>query len=302
MRETGRKSLLHFLKRRRDHCGSGGPVFSHAAVFCRIEWWADLLRKGEISWITFTIMGDPAAAQVRPALKGSLVPPDQREPLAAPVPRGSRVRPALKGSLVPPDQREPLAAPAPRGSRVRPALKGSLVPPDQREPPAVPASRGSRVRPVPKESQVLLAPLAAPAPRERFPQAAPRPSTRFRPQFTPGQSIDLFPGAADPTGNITQPSSQQVGLAAGNYLVSYKVSATLSQPGYLQVTPSWGGSAHLESGVYFATTANGSSAVGSAHFILQAPSATTFTLTYSGSIAARSGEVGLTLLRLQQTP
>lgn len=124
----------------------------------------------------------------------------------------------------------------------------------------------------------------------------------FQAQFTPGQSIDLFPGAADPTGNITQPSSQQVGLAAGNYLVSYKVSATLSQPGYLQVTPSWGGSAHLESGVYFATTANGSSAVGSAHFILQAPSATTFTLTYSGSIAARSGEVGLTLLRLQQTP
>ena len=124
----------------------------------------------------------------------------------------------------------------------------------------------------------------------------------FQAQFTPGQNIDLFPGAADPTGNITQPSSQQVGLAAGNYLVSYKVSATLSQPGYLQVTPSWGGSAHLESGVYFATTANGSSAVGSAHFILQAPSATTFTLTYSGSIAARSGEVGLTLLRLQQTP
>ena len=193
MRETGRKSLLHLLKRRRDHRGGGGPVFLHAAVFCRIEWWADLLRKGEISWITFTIMGDPAAARVRPAPKGSLVPPDQREPLAAPAPRGSRVRPALKGSLVPPDQREPLAVPAPRGSRVRPALKESLVPPDQREPLVAPASRGSRVRPVPKESQVPLDQREPPAPQERFPQAAPRPSTRFRPSSLPGRALTCFP-------------------------------------------------------------------------------------------------------------
>ena len=196
MRETGRKSLLHLLKRRRDHRGSGGPVFLHAAVFCRIEWWADLLRKGEISWITFTIMGDPAAARVRPAPKESLVPPDQREPLAAPAPRGSRVRPALKESLVPPDQREPPAVPAPRGSKVRPVPKESLVPPDQREPLVAPASRGSRVRPVPKESQALLAPQAppaAPAPRERFPQAAPRPSTPFRPSSLPGRALTCFP-------------------------------------------------------------------------------------------------------------
>ncbi len=236
MRETGRKSLLHLLKRRRDHCGSGGPVFLHAAVFCRIEWWADLLRKGEISWITFTIMGDPAAAQarpalresqalpdqreppaapvprgsrVRPALKESLVPPDQREPLAAQVPRGSRVRPALKESLVPPDQREPLAAPAPRGSRVRPAPKGSLVPPGQREPLVAPASRGSRVRPVLKESQALLAPQAppaAPAPRERFPQAAPRPSTPFRPSSLPGRALTCFPARRTQQGISPSPA------------------------------------------------------------------------------------------------
>ena len=169
MRETGRKSLLHFLKRRRDHRGSGGPVFLHAAVFCRIEWWADLLRKGEISWITFTIMGDPAAARVRPALKGSLVPPDQREPLAAPVPRGSRGRPALKGSQALLAPQAPPAAPVPRGSRVRPVPKGSQVPPDQREP------------------------LAVPAPQERFPQTAPRPSTPFRPSSLPGRALTCFP-------------------------------------------------------------------------------------------------------------
>ncbi len=82
-------------------------------------------------------------------------------------------------------------------------------------------------------------------------------------------------------------------------MVSYKVSVTLSQPGYIQVTPSWGGTPHLEDGVYFATTANGSSAVGSAHFIIQAPSPTTFFLSYSGADAS-NGEVNLTLLRLRE--
>ena len=49
----------------------------------------------------------------------------------------------------------------------------------------------------------------------------------------------------------------------------------------------------MEDGVYFATTANGSSAVGSAHFIVQAPSATNFS-------DASNGEVNLTLLRLRE--
>ena len=118
--------------------------------------------------------------------------------------------------------------------------------------------------------------------------------------FTPGTNLNLLPQAADPTGNITQESSQVISLQPGNYLTSYKVSATLTQPGYLQVTPSYNGSPQLINGVYFATTANGSSAVGSAHFIIQAPSGTTFSLTYSGTIPARSGEVNLTFLRLRQ--
>ena len=101
--------------------------------------------------------------------------------------------------------------------------------------------------------------------------------------------MDLFPAVTDPTGAITQPGSQTIALQPGDYLVSYKVSATLSQPGYMQVTPSYGGAPHLEYGVYFATTATGSSAVGSAHFILPAPSATTFSLTYSGSVPAQNG-------------
>ena len=116
--------------------------------------------------------------------------------------------------------------------------------------------------------------------------------------FTPGQAIDFFPGVEDSTGAIAQQSASVLSLQAGAYLVSYRISATLSQPGYLQVTPSYNGTPHLETGVYFATTANGSSAGGSAHFILQAAAPTTFSLTYSGSAAGSNGEVNVTFLRL----
>ncbi len=116
--------------------------------------------------------------------------------------------------------------------------------------------------------------------------------------FTPGQAIDFFPGVEDRTGAIAQQSASVLSLQAGAYLVSYRISATLSQPGYLQVTPSYNGTPHLETGVYFATTANGSSAGGSAHFILQAVAPTTFSLTYSGSAAGPNGEVNVTFLRL----
>ena len=109
----------------------------------------------------------------------------------------------------------------------------------------------------------------------------------------------MFPAVQDPTGNITQSNTQSVLLTAGNYLVSYSVSATLAQPGYIQVTPSYDGTPHLEYGVYFATTANGSSAVGSAHFILPAAGNTVFTLNYAGSLQASNGEVKVTFLRLR---
>ena len=51
----------------------------------------------------------------------------------------------------------------------------------------------------------------------------------------------------------------------------------------MQVTPSYNGTAHLETGVYFATNADGSSACGSSHFIIRAPASTILTLNYSGS-------------------
>ena len=116
--------------------------------------------------------------------------------------------------------------------------------------------------------------------------------------FTNGSQLLLFPAITDPTGNITETDLMHVQLQAGYYQVSYSVSAIFNTPSYMQVTPFYNGVSHLETGVYFATSANGSSAAGSAHFILEAPSPTPFTLTYSGPIDAREGTITLTFLKL----
>lgn len=119
--------------------------------------------------------------------------------------------------------------------------------------------------------------------------------------FTPGTQLTLFPGVTDPTGQIVQTNATTIALQPGYYLVNLKVSAVFSTPNYLQVTPSFNGSPRLENGIYFATSANGSSACGAATLILAAPQATTFTLTYSGSGTARDGEINLTFLKLSRT-
>ena len=119
--------------------------------------------------------------------------------------------------------------------------------------------------------------------------------------FTNGSQLLLFPAVTDPTGTIGESDLMHIQLAAGSYLVSYSVSAIFNAPGYMQVTPFYNGTSHLETGVYFATIADGSSACGSAHFILEAPAATTFSLTYSGPLDAREGTVTLTFLKLRRS-
>ena len=119
--------------------------------------------------------------------------------------------------------------------------------------------------------------------------------------LTRGNMIPLFASVSDTTGNITQTDSTQITLQSGVYLVSYSASVVFRSANYMQVTPSYNGAAHLETGVYFATNADGSSASGSAHFIIDAPGNTVFYLTYSGSADAIDGQVTLTFLKLQRT-
>ena len=115
-----------------------------------------------------------------------------------------------------------------------------------------------------------------------------------------GSLITLFPDVTDPTGNIVATDLQNITLAPGYYLFSYKVSAIFRTPNYMQVTPSYNGTSHLETGIYFATSADGSSACGSAFFIVRAPTQTVFSLSYSGSADAQDGEINLTILKLRR--
>lgn len=115
-----------------------------------------------------------------------------------------------------------------------------------------------------------------------------------------GSQLTVFPDVTDPTGQITQSSASVIAVEPGYYLISYKVSAVFRQSGYMQVTPSYNGTTHLETGIYFGVTTDGGSAAGASFIILRAPSATTFSLTYSGSIDAVEGEINLTILKLRR--
>ena len=118
--------------------------------------------------------------------------------------------------------------------------------------------------------------------------------------FTDGEMVTLVPSITDPTGNIGETDLTHVTLKAGYYLVSYSISAVLRDPGYIQITPFYNGSAHLETGIYFAVNTDGSSANGSGHFILFAPADTVFSLTYDGPVDAVEGTANLTFLKLRR--
>lgn len=90
------------------------------------------------------------------------------------------------------------------------------------------------------------------------------------------------------------------GGSPGYYLIGYEVSVLFNSANYMQVTPSYNGTSHLETGIYFATSAPGSSACGSVFFILRAPATTNFSLTYSGSATGRDGSITMTILKLRR--
>lgn len=119
-------------------------------------------------------------------------------------------------------------------------------------------------------------------------------------RYTNGMVLPLFPSIIDDTGNIVSSNDERIILAPGYYLISYQVSATFSEPNYMQITPFYNGMAHLEYDIYFATSADGSSACGSAYLILRASQQTEFFLTFSSSGTALNGQLTLTVLKLRK--
>ncbi len=120
----------------------------------------------------------------------------------------------------------------------------------------------------------------------------------FEVRFINGQPIPLVTGTTDTTGNIVLANNTQIVLAPGYYYISYSVSTVLDNAGYMQITPSYNGSPHLEYGVYFKTNTSASSAYGSNAIIIYVPEQTNFTLTYNSNVTNRSGAATVAVIKL----
>ena len=118
--------------------------------------------------------------------------------------------------------------------------------------------------------------------------------------FNNGSQLPFYPVVTDTTGQIEQISQEQISLQPGYYLVSYHVSAVLSDAGYMQITPFYSSTSHLELGIYFLTPEGRSTANGSNTIIIYIPEKTNFTLTYNSNVSSRDGAATLSILKLER--
>lgn len=120
-------------------------------------------------------------------------------------------------------------------------------------------------------------------------------------QFTNASQIGFATVTPDTTGQIVLTTPTRITLAPGFYLVSYQVSAILDNPGYMQITPFYNGSAYLYYGIYFKTGSDKSTANGSSNLILDIPAQTVFSLTYNSDVRSTEGAATITFLKLRRS-
>ena len=135
-------------------------------------------------------------------------------------------------------------------------------------------------------------------------QGAPGTSTfasfnNYETAFTSGNLMPLQAQTTDTTGNITLQGNNKVLLEPGYYYIFYGASAILDNAGYMQVTPTYNGTSHLDDGIYSKTGTPKTTAWGAYGLILNAPAQTTFTLTFNSDTTARSGALSLCILKLE---
>ena len=137
------------------------------------------------------------------------------------------------------------------------------------------------------------------------PQGPPGPSTfasynNYEATFTNGNLVPLQAVTADTTGNITLQDGNKILLEPGYYNIFYGISTILDNAGYMQVTPTYNGTSHLDDGIYSKVGSPGVTAWGAHGLILYAPSQTSFTLTFNSDTTARSGDASVTILKLER--
>ena len=118
--------------------------------------------------------------------------------------------------------------------------------------------------------------------------------------FTNATQIPLGTSTADPTGQIVLSDPTHIDLAPGYYLISYHVSSILSTPGYMQITPYYNGSSHIEYGIYFRTASNYTTAYGSNSIIIDVPEQTRFSLTFNSPVTNTEGTATIAVVKLNR--
>lgn len=121
----------------------------------------------------------------------------------------------------------------------------------------------------------------------------------FGAQFADAALIPMKTEIADPTGRIVLTDSTRVSLEPGVYAIFYEVSALLSESGFIQVTPFYNGSPHIEYGIYFMTGAGRSSAFGCVSFMIEVPARTVFSLTFNSPVRTTEGTLTMTIFQLR---
>ena len=228
-------------------------------------------------------------------------------------PRGPRGLTGPEGSQGPAGPQGEQGAPGPEGPQGPAGPQGEPGEPGPEGPQGPAGPQGEQGVPGPEGPQGPAGPQGEPGePGPEGPQGPAGPQgepgepgviarasfVTYMQQFASGAPISFATAEADGTGRITQPSSTQVGLEPGTYFVTYHISAVLETAGYLQITPSYSGGAHLEYGVYGRTADASVTVNGSAAFLAVIPEATVLTLNANASAAVRDGAMTMVILSL----
>lgn len=123
----------------------------------------------------------------------------------------------------------------------------------------------------------------------------------FQEAYTNGTQLNLFPSIIDLSQNIISNSQTTVRLQPGFYIINYYVSTLLTTDGYMQITPYYNNASHIEFGIYSRTGTAQSTAEGSTTFIIQVLSPTNFSLTFNSNSRATSGQLSLTIIKLERS-
>ncbi|MEQ2429233.1 hypothetical protein WMQ36_30155 [Enterocloster hominis] len=143
-------------------------------------------------------------------------------------------------------------------------------------------------------------PMGPTGPTEPYPDDIFASFINFAAHFVNASLMPMGIGVEDVTNHIVLTDPTHITLEPGFYSIFYEVSVLYPGTTFMQVTPFYNGSAHIEYGIYFMTGPDRSSAFGSVSFIIEVPQPTVFTLTYNSPVDGTEGTLTMVIRKLRR--